>query len=79
MSEPLLTVVDVAQHDRDLAMAIHHAIILPELVEYALEVWRDALLMKTWSDADRMKSVLGHVSNCAIKAVLARRRSRVAE
>jgi len=64
--------------DRDLAEALHREIVSPELVEYALEVWRDSVLLKTWSDADRMKSVLGHVSSSAIDAVLARRQREAA-
>ena len=59
--------------DRDLAEAIYAQLISAEHVEYALEVWRDSLLLKTWSDADRMKSVLAHISSSAIDAVLARR------
>jgi len=59
--------------DRDLAEAIYQEIISAEHVEYALEVWREALLLKTWSDIDRMKSVLAHISSSAIDAVLARR------
>jgi hypothetical protein len=65
--------------ERDLAKAIHHEIISPESAEYALEVWRDSLLLKTWSDADRMKSVLGHVSSFAIEAVLDGRTGRARE
>jgi hypothetical protein len=64
--------------DRDLAEALHREIVSPELVEYALEVWRDSVLLKTWSDADRMKSVLGHVSSSAIEDVLARRQREIA-
>jgi len=59
--------------DRDLAEAIYQEIISAEHVEYALEVWRDSLLLKTWSDADRMKSVLALTSSSAIDAVLTRR------
>jgi hypothetical protein len=68
----------MSEHESKLAEAIRAEIISPELVEYALEVWRDALLLKTWSDADRMKSVLGHVSSSAIDAVLARRQREAA-
>jgi len=66
-------VVDIPSAERDLAEAIYAELISAEHVEYALEVWRDSLLLKTWSDADRMKSVLAHISSSAIDAVLTRR------
>src|SRR6185436_927211 len=66
-------VVDIPSAERDLAEAIYAQLISAEHVEYALEVWRDSLLLKTWSDADRMKSVLALTSSSAIDAVLTRR------
>jgi hypothetical protein len=67
-----------ADADRDLAEAIHYEITSPESVAYAIEVWRDSLLMKTWTADDRLKWVLSHVSRSAIDSVLARRQREAA-
>ena len=79
-AEPLLTVADVAQHDRDLALAIHHEIVSPESVKHMLDIWGEMPLEHPeWDERKRIWFLLAAASHEAIEAVLARRQRRVAE
>ena len=61
---------DGAASDCDLAEAIHHEIISPEGVEWALDLWKQ---YPDLDDRSRMWRVLARTSANAIDTVLARR------
>jgi hypothetical protein len=61
--------------ERDLAEAIHHEIISPERVEWAIDLWKQ---YPDLDDRSRIWRVLARTSAAAIDTVLARRQSEAA-
>jgi len=68
----------MSEHDRDVAKAIYDEIISPESVAEALRIWLNPGRPPWATDADDMRSVLAHVAQAAIDAVLARRQREIA-